>query len=157
HGVHTDRAGKRDSTREAWVNAMRAGPRPADAACVTFCRLPVDYPEGLAWQRLWNEALRDTYRDMYRKAHEIAPAKGIGWHIWHNNSFSPFYRAEQDYAAFSQYSDFLKVVMYNNSGGSRLAQYVRNVHATVFADLTPEQTLELTYRLQQYGDEKPLD
>src|SRR5262249_2422030 len=101
--------------------------------------------------------VRDTYRDMYRKAHEIAPARGIGWHIWHNNSFSPFYRAEQDYAEFSKYSDFLKVVMYNNSGGPRLAQYVRNVNSTLFADLTPEQTLELTYRWQQYGAEKPLD
>jgi hypothetical protein len=47
--------------------------------------------------------------------------------------------------------------MYNNSGGPRMAQYIRNVNATLFADLTPEQTLELTYRLQQYGSEKPLD
>jgi hypothetical protein len=94
---------------------------------------------------------------MYRTAHDIAPAKGIGWHLWHTNSFAPFYRAEQDYAEFSKYSDFLKVVMYNNSGGPRMAQYIRNVNATIFADLTPEQTLELTYRMQQYGNEKPLD
>ena len=69
----------------------------ADGAFVTFWRLLVKYPEILAWERLWNEALNDTYRDMYRKSHEIAPAKGIGWHVWHNNTFSPFYRAEQDY------------------------------------------------------------
>ena len=85
-----------------------------------------EYPEILAWERLWNEALNDTYRDMYAKAHEIAPAKGIGWHIWHNNSFSPFYRAEQDYGEFQKYSDFLKVVIYNLCGGERLAQYVRS-------------------------------
>jgi hypothetical protein len=47
--------------------------------------------------------------------------------------------------------------MYNNCDGPRLAQYVRNVNSTLFADLTPEQTLELTYRLLHYGDEKPLD
>src|SRR5262249_5396819 len=29
-------------------------------------------------------------------------------------------------------------------------QYVRNANRTLFADLTPEQTLELTYGLQQY-------
>jgi hypothetical protein len=46
--------------------------------------------------------------------------------------------------------------MYNNSGGPRMAQYIRNVNATLFADLTPEQTLELAYRLQQYGSEKTL-
>jgi hypothetical protein len=155
--VDADRARKGYTSLETWVTALREGRRSSDGAFVTFWRILVEYPEVLAYERLWNEALHDTYRAMYRKAHEIAPAKGIGWHIWHNNSFSPFYRAEQNYAAFSEYSDFLKVVMYNNSGGPRLAQYVRNVNSTVFADLTPEQTLELTYRLQQYGDEKPLD
>jgi hypothetical protein len=154
-----DAARARDGYRalEAWVTSQRAGQRPIDGAFVTFWRTLVDYPEVLAWERLWNEGLRDTYRDMYRRAHEIAPAKGIGWHLWHTNSFAPFYRAEQDYAAFSKYSDFLKVVMYNNAGGPRMAEYVRNVNRTVFGDLTPEQTLELTYRLQQYENEKPLD
>jgi hypothetical protein len=38
-----------------------------------------------------------------------------------------------------------------------MAQYVGNVNATLFADLTPEQTLELTYRIRRYGSEKPLD
>ena len=156
-GVDVDRARKGFETLAAWVTDMRAGRRPNDGAFVTFWRILVDHPEVLAWERLWNEALRDTYRDLYAKAHEIAPAKGMGWHIWHNNSFSPFYRAEQDYSEFSKYSDFLKVVMYNNSGGPRMAQYIRNVNATLFADLTPEQTLEFTYRVQHYSGEKPLD
>jgi len=110
----------------------------------------------MAWERLWNEALNDTYRDMYAKAHEIAPAKGIGWHVCHNNSFSPFYRAEQDYGEFQKYSDFLKVVIYNLCGGERLAQYVRGVQRTIFADLTPAQVLDFTYGVQQYRD-KPLE
>jgi hypothetical protein len=110
----------------------------------------------MAWERLWNEALNDTYRDMYAKAKEIAPRKGIGWHVWHNNSFSPFYRAEQDYADFGKYSDFLKVVIYNLCGGERLAQYVRSVQRTVFADFTPAQVLDFTYGVQQYRD-KPLE
>jgi hypothetical protein len=103
-----------------------------------------------------NDGLNDRYRELYAKAHSIAPAKGIGWHIWHNNSFSPFYRAAQDYAEFSKYSDFLKVVMYNNCGGPRLAQYIRNIQSTLFADLTPEQVLDFTYGVQQYR-EQPLD
>ncbi len=156
-GIEADRARKGYGILEAWVTSLRAGTRPADGAFVTFWRILVEYPEVLAWERLWNEGLRDTYREMYSKAHEIAPSKGIGWHLWHTNSFAPFYRAEQDYAEFSKYSDFLKVVMYNNSGGPRMAQYIRNVNATIFSDLTPEQTLDFTYRVQQYGNEKPLD
>src|SRR5262249_8229425 len=115
--IHPGRARTGDVALGTGGKAVRAGTGPTDGAVRRFWRTLVEYPEVLAWERLWNEALRDTYRDMYRKAHEIAPAKGIGWHIWHNNSFSPFYRAEQDYAEFSKYSDFLKVVMYNNSGG----------------------------------------
>src|SRR5206468_568448 len=91
---------------ERWAAALRAGQRPADGAFVTFWRLLVKYPELLAWERLWNEGLSDTYRDLYRLAKSVAPAKGVGWHIWHNNSFAPLYRAEQDYAEFGNYSDF---------------------------------------------------
>jgi hypothetical protein len=137
-------------------SADRPGTRPVDGAFVTFWRLLTKYPEIMAWERLWNESLNDTYRDMYRLAHSIAPNKGIGWHVWHNNSFSPFYRAEQDYAEFQKYSDFLKVVIYNLCGGERLAQYVRSVQRTIFADFTPAQVLDFTYGVQQYRD-KSLD
>jgi hypothetical protein len=108
-------------------------------------------------ERVWNEGLRATYRAMYRKAHELAPQKPMGWHIWHTNSFAPFYRAEQDYRMYSQFSDFLKVVMYHNSGGPRMARYIQNVNSTLFADLTPAQTTELTYRVQQYTSEAPIE
>src|SRR5262245_57970028 len=154
-GINVDRAKAGYTELVNWAAAVGRGQKPADGAFVTFWRLLVQYPEILAWERLWNEALNDTYRDLYRLAHEIAPAKGMGWHIWHNNSFSPFYRGEQDYAAFGQYSDFLKVVMYSFCGGERLAQYVRGANRSLFADLTPEATLALTYDLQQFHD-RPL-
>ena len=156
-GINVERAKRGYLAIERWVDSMKGGQRPTDGAFVTFWRILVDQPEVLAWERLWNEGLRDTYRAMYRKAHDIAPDKPMGWHVWHTNSFAPFYRAEQDYAAFSDYSDFLKVVMYHDSGGPRMARYIRNVNATLFADLTPEQTTEFTYRVQQYGAEAPLD
>jgi hypothetical protein len=149
-GINVDRAKAGYTKLASWAASVGRGQKPADGAFVTFWRLLVQYPEILAWERLWNESLNDTYRDMYRLSHEIAPSKGIGWHVWHNNTFSPFYRAEQDYAAFSAYSDFLKVVMYNLCGGERLAQYVRGASRSLFADLTPEQTLELTYGVQQF-------
>ncbi|HEV8381335.1 MAG TPA: hypothetical protein VGQ29_07115, partial [Gemmatimonadales bacterium] len=155
-GIDAGRAREGFLALERWVTARRAGERPTDGAFVTFWRLLLTYPEILAWERLWNDGLNDIYRELYAKAHSIAPDKGVGWHIWHNNSFSPFYRAAQDYAEFSKYSDFLKVVMYNNCGGPRLAQYIRNVQNTLFADLTPEQVLDFTYEVQQYR-EQPLD
>ena len=156
-GINAERARQGFLALERWVGGLKSGQRPVDGAFVTFWRVLVEYPEVLAWERQWNEGLRDTYRAMYRKAHEVAPTKPMGWHIWHTNSFAPFYRAEQDYAAMAGYSDFLKVVMYHNCGGPRMATYIRNINATLFADLTPEQTTEVTYRIQQYGGEAPLD
>jgi hypothetical protein len=149
-GINVDRAREGYTRLVSWAAAVGRGSKPADGAFVTFWRLLVKYPELLAWERLWNESLYDTYRDMYRLAHEIAPAKGIGWHVWHNNSFSPFYRAEQDYADYAACADFLKVVMYNLCGGERLAQYVHGVNRSLLADLSPEQTLAFTYDVQQY-------
>jgi hypothetical protein len=156
-GINVDRARQGYLALEKWIGGMKGGQRPSDGAFVTFWRILVEQPEVLAWERLWNEGLRATYRAMYQKAHNVAPQKPMGWHIWHTNSFAPFYRAEQDYAAFSEYADFLKVVMYHNSGGPRMAQYIRNVNCTLFADLTPEQTTEFTYRVQQYADEASFD
>ena len=156
-GIDADRARQGFLALERWIDGMKGSQRPADGAFVTFWRILVEHPEVLAWERLWNEGLRETYRAMYRRAHEIAPQKPMGWHIWHTNSFAPFYRAEQDYQKFSDYSDFLKVVMYHNCGGPRMARYIRNVNATLFADLTPEQATEVTYRIQQYSGEATLD
>jgi len=152
-GISVERAQEGYLQLANWAAAVRGGQKPADGAFVTFWRLLVKYPEILVWEKLWNDALDDTYRDMHKLAKEIAPAKGIGWHVWHNNSFSPFYRAGQDYTDYVRYSDFLKVVMYNFCGGERLAQYVRSTQRSVFADLTPDQVLEFTYDVQRFHDQ----
>jgi hypothetical protein len=136
----------------ALVENARAAKRPSDGYFVSFWRLLVEYPEILAWQKLWNDGQHATYDNIYQLAKSIRPEIAVGWHIWHNNSFSPFYRAEQDYARFRRYSDFLKVVMYNNCGGPRLASYVNSVSRTIFADLAPETVLDLTYKLQNYHE-----
>jgi hypothetical protein len=81
----------------------------------------------------------------------------VGWHIWHNNSFSPFFRAEQDYAKLRQVSDYLKVVIYNNCGGPRLHQYVNNIHSSIFRDLSLEETLAFHYGVLGYGSEANLE
>jgi hypothetical protein len=138
------------------VQSVRGGPRPADGYFVSFWRLLVDYPEILAWERLWTDSQREMYALIYGEVKSIRPDLPVGWHIWHNNSFSPFYRAEQDYQKFEGMADFLKVVMYNNCAGPRLAQYIRNVHSTVFGDMPPEKVLEFHYEVLGYKNEASL-
>jgi hypothetical protein len=89
---------------------------------------------------------------MHSRAKSIKPNLGVGWHIWHNNSFSPFYRAEQDLKELSKYSDFLKMVMYHNCGGPRLASYIQSVGSTIFGDIPHDQLLEWEYRVMNYQE-----
>lgn len=137
-----------------FVTAARAGNRPVDGYYVTLWRLMLRYPELLAWEMLWTDSLRETYAAMYAKVKSIKPAVGVGWHIWHNNSFNPIYRAEQDLSELTKYSDFLKMVMYHNCGGERMASYIQSVGHTIYADVPAQELLEFHYRVLNYGAEK---
>ncbi len=78
---------------EKFVRAVRAKQRPVDGYYVTLWRLMLKYPELLSWEMLWTDSLRETYAAIYQKVKEVKPMLGVGWHIWHNNSFNPIYRA----------------------------------------------------------------
>jgi len=151
-GINPARAREGYLALESWVRAARAARRPGDGYFVSFWRLLLRYPEILAWETLWTDSLRETYSAMYQKAKSIRPAIAVGWHIWHNNSFSPIYRAEQDLAELAKHSDFLKIVMYHNCGGERMAGYISSVSRSLWADFSPEEALQLHYRLLNYQE-----
>lgn len=130
---------------EKFVRATRSGKRPVDGAYVTFWRLIMRYPEILAWEQFWHDGLREIYAAMYEKAHSIKPNLQVGWHIWHNNSFSPLYRAQQDLEQLEKCSDFLKMVMYHNCGGERMATYIDSVTGTLYGDLSKQAALDFDY------------
>ncbi|MBI3646080.1 MAG: hypothetical protein HY233_08975, partial [Acidobacteriales bacterium] len=131
---------------EKFVRAGRGGNRPVDGYHVTFWRILLRYPEILAWEQFWHDSLRETYAAIYNRVKSVKPVP-VGWHIWHNNSFSPLYRAEQDLTELSKYSDFLKMVMYHNCGGERMASYISSVGRTVYGDAPPQELLEFHYRV----------
>lgn len=152
-GIQFERVHEGFNELEKFVRASRAGHRPTDGYNVELWRLMLRYPELLAWENLWHDSLRATYSAIYQKVKSIKPSMGVGWHIWHTNSFSPIYRAEQDLARIAPVSDFLKVVMYNNVAGERLASYIASVGQTQFGDVPEEQLLEFHYRILGYKDE----
>src|SRR5262249_37093020 len=134
-GINVARAREGFGALANFVQNARQGRRPVDGYYVTVWRLMLRYPELLAWEMLWTDSLRETYAAIYKKVKEVKPSVGVGWHIWHNNSFNPIYRAEQDLTELSKYSDFLKMVMYHNCGGERLASYVRSTGRTIYGDV----------------------
>lgn len=151
-GVNFERAKEGFRQLEKFVAESKKGNRPVDGYFVTFLRLAMRHPEILAWEQFWHDSLRETYSAMYNKVKSIRPEVMVGWHIWHNNSFSPFYRAQQDLQELSKYSDFLKMVMYHNCGGERMARYVDNVTSTLFAGLPKQDFLEFEYRIMNYRE-----
>jgi len=151
-GINPDRAREGFNELARFVEAGRNGKRPVDGYYVTLWRLMLKYPEMLAWEMLWTDSLRETYAAIYAKVKEVKPSLQVGWHIWHTNSFNPIYRAEQDLSVIAQHSDFLKIVIYNNCGGERMAAYVENVGHTMYGDIPPQEVLDFHYRVLDYRE-----
>ncbi len=131
----------------AWNAAVSEGKRPSDGAFVTFWRLLLQYPELLSWQTLWIDSQHQLYRDIYGTVKAFKPEMQVGWHIYHNLSFSPFFRADQDYNELIHFSDFIKVVTYNNCAGPRFAAWVDNICRAVFADASPKEVYPLLMKM----------
>jgi hypothetical protein len=153
-GIRVERARTGFLELEKFVRDARSGNRPIDGYYVEVWRLMLTYPELLAWENLWHDSVRDTYQAIYNKVKSVNPAMHVGWHIWHNNSFSPIYRAEQDLRRIAPYSDFLKIVIYHNCAGERMASYIKGVGETQYGDVPHDELLQFHYRVLGYADEE---
>jgi hypothetical protein len=151
-GINPERARQGFLELEKFVRASRSGKRPSDGYYVQFWRILLRYPELAAWEMMFTDSLRETYAALYKTVKTANPALPMGWHIWHNTSFNPIYRAEQDWQELSKYSDFIKVVMYNNCGGERMALYVDNIGSTLYGDLSKQELTEFTYKVMGFKE-----
>ncbi len=127
-----------------------------DGYFVTFWRLLLKYPEVLSWESLWTDSFQGAQAELYGLGKQIAPQKPFGFHLMQNMTFSPFYRAEEDYTKRRNFADFLKIATYNNAGGPRLAAYLRSFSRGVFHDATPQDFYALYEKIMNYN-EAPFD
>ena len=130
--------------------------RPEDGYFVSVWRLLLKYPEILSWESLWTNSFQAVQAQLYGMAKAIAPAKPFGFHIMQSMTFSPFYRAEEDYTKRRNFADFLKIATYNNAGGPRMAKYLNRLSETFFHDATPPDFLDFYYKIMNY-QEAPYD
>jgi hypothetical protein len=151
-GINVARAREGFLQLEKFVRAGRAGQRPVDGYYVTFWRILLNYPEIAAWEMLWTTSLRETYAAIYQTVKTAKPGAPVGWHIWHNNSFNPIYRAEQDLSVLAEYSDYLKMVMYHNCGGERMASYIDSVSQTIYGDTPKQLLLDFEYSVMNFKE-----
>jgi len=155
-GINVDRAKAGFAALEQFVRTGRAGRKPRDGYFVTFMRLMLNYPELLQWEALWIKSRKQLMIDIRNKVKSINPNTPVGFHVWHNASFSPFYRAEIDFADMAKNADFIKPVLYNSCAGARVKTFVESVSQTLFGDLPPAEILHMLYEMFDYK-EAPYD
>ena len=156
-GIDVERARAGFAAVEKFILASRAGERPRDGYFTAFWRILLNHPEALAWANLWVTSRHEFQASIYRRVKSINPGLLVGWHVWHNLSFSSFQRAEEDFAGMIAYSDFLRPAIYNNVAGARFLSFVDGAHQGVFGDLTSESILELLCQQQNYPHEARFD
>jgi hypothetical protein len=155
-GISVERARTGYLKLQELFSAAAKDQRPVDGYFVTFWRLLLQYPEILSWEMLWSDSYHEVRAELYGTGKAIAPEKPFGFHIQQNMTFSPFWRAEEDYSKSKNYSDYLKLATYNNSGGPRMAAFLDRLSATVFHDAKPEDFTPFYYKLMNYN-EAPYD
>ena len=155
-GINIERAIKGYQTLSEFFLKAKENIRPRDGYFVTFWRILLDYPEILAWEKLSVDSLMSLQKEIYGIVKAINPEIKIGWHIMHLLSFSPLYRAEQDYAELKDFSDFIKIALYNNCAGGRFIRFLQSLHKSILHDAEPEDSLRLIYKILGI-EEAPLD
>ena len=156
-GIDFERARQGYQKLDQFVQAALKGQRPSDGYFVEFWRLLVEWPEIIAWDRLFDAAKHQVLAEVNAAVKGVRPGLQVGFHIEHVNSFNPIFRATRSYADLATKADFLKVVVYNNCGGERYANFIRNVGSTVFRDVPKEELLRFNNHLLNYGDEARLE
>jgi len=151
-GVSVERAKDGYLKLDDLFHAAAQDKRPVDGYFVTFWRLLQDYPEILSWEKLGTDSYHEVRSELYGAAKAIAPDKPFGFHIMQNMTFSPFYRAEEDYSRTKDYADYLKLATYNNAGGPRMASYMDRLSATLFHDVSPKDFLPFYYKIMNYQE-----
>jgi hypothetical protein len=156
-GIDFARAREGYTKLDQFIQSALTNKRPADGYFVEFWRLLVEYPEIIAWDRLFDAAKHQVLAEVNAAVKGVRKELQVGFHIEHVNSFNPIFRATRSYADLATKADFLKVVVYNNCGGERYAHFIRNIGSTVFRDVPKDELLRFNNHLLNYGNEAGLE
>jgi hypothetical protein len=150
-GIDPDRVRAGFIDLSKFVLAMRKE-RPTDGYFVTFFRLLIKHPELLAWEYFWTKSRYQLQSDIYHKIKSIKPELPIGWHLWQEATFSPFLRAEMDYADITGFSDYVRPALYNNCAGERMHSFSATIQKGILGDMPVEQVQDTLFHLQNFQE-----
>jgi len=156
-GISFERARDGYTKLDKFIQAALKGQRPTDGYFVEFWRILAEFPEIMAWDRLFDEGKHQVLAEVNAAVKSVRKDLQVGFHIEHVNSFNPIFRATRRYDELAQKADFLKVVVYNNCGGERYAHFITNVGSTVFRDVPKDELLRFNNHLLNYENEAGLN
>ncbi len=157
HGIDFKRAKEGYLKLNQYVQNSLDGKRPSDGYYVEFARLLQEYPEIMAYNQLFDIGKHQILKEVYNAVKGVRKNLEVGFHIEHTNSFNPLYRASRNYEELATMADFLKVVVYNNCGGERYRNFIRNICSTVFKDVPPSELMLINNHVLNYANEAPID
>ena len=153
-GIDLQRAREGYTRLDQFVQNSLVNKRPSDGYFVEFWRLLVEYPEIIAWDRLFDAGKHQVLAEVHAAVKNVRRDLQVGFHIEHVNSFNPIFRATRRYDELASKADFLKVVVYNNCGGERYAHFIDNIGSTVFRDVPRPELKRFNDYLLNYSEEK---
>ena len=141
-GIDVKRAFDGYHMLEKWRQPAAVGNGPRMGTTSRCGESSLSIPRSWRGRRCGMTAAHETYAAIYEKVKSIKPQNLVGWHVWHAHSFSPFFRAQTDLAEISKYSDYLKMTVYHNLGGTRMETYITSTSNTIYGDMPIEEALE---------------
>ena len=153
HGIDAERARKGYEELYLYVRARQTGAAPPpDGIFTGFLRILLRYPEILAWEYQYRLSREEVMQGMYKTIKPIKPSADVGWHVDHEpSSFDPIYRAEMSYEEMAPYSDFIKIIAYQDVLSPRIRfWYLDRLQKTVLGELSLEDSLNVYYDVFGY-------
>jgi hypothetical protein len=157
HGIDFARAKEGYTKLNQFVQNSLQNQRPSDGYYVEFSRLLLKYPEIMAYNQLFDFGKHQILKDVYTAVKGVRKTLETGFHIEHTNSFNPLYRASRSYEELGRIADFLKVVVYNNCGGERYVNFIKNICSTVFRDVPPAELMKINNKILNYPNEASME
>ncbi len=150
-GINVERAIRGFRTLQTLCMALRAGERPTDGAFVSIMRVLLDFPEILAWEKMWVESYYTIPRLMQGTMKAINPELELGFHA--DNAMTGvdiFKRIDLRYEDLAEFCDWIKPCNYLAAAGTRMRGNLSRYHQTLLADLDPQRALEFYYQIHGF-------
>jgi hypothetical protein len=147
-GIPVERARQGGKALADLVTALRDGTaHTPDGVFTEFVALFLEYPEILAWERLWHESSNRVHKLLYDELKSIRPRADIGRHVDHRqSSWDILFRAGSRYQDMPDHADFIKPILYHDILGPRLRKnYLEPLGQSLLKELSLEQSLDLFY------------